>query len=60
MKNIIIGTTSINRSKLHQTNIPNWYKWINELDRKKYNLKWFINIDYINKLGEEIEDTKLS
>lgn len=60
MKNIIIGTTSINRSKLHQTNIPNWYKWINELDRKKYNLKWFINIDYIDKLDEEVEDTKLS
>ena len=56
-KTIIIGTTSINRSALHSDNIPEWYNYINALDKSKYTIQWFINIDYIDKLGESVQDT---
>ena len=58
MKNIIIGTTSINRPQLHNTNISEWYNWINSVDKSQYNLKWFINIDYIEKLEISVEETQ--
>lgn len=57
-KEIIIGTTSINRPTLHSDNIPGWYEWINSVDKNIYNLKWFINIDWIEKLVSTIEETK--
>lgn len=57
-KQIIIGTTSINRPILHSDNIPEWYKWINTIDKNLYGLTWFINIDWIEKLGSDIEETK--
>ena len=58
MKHIIIGTTAINRSELHKTIVPPWYEYINVLNRTKYNIQWFVNIDYIEKIGEDIEVTK--
>jgi hypothetical protein len=57
-KTILIGTTAINRSELHKDMIPNWYDYINQLDRSKYDIQWFINVDYIEKLNEDIELTK--
>lgn len=57
-KEIIIGTTSINRPSLHINNIPKWYNWINSIDKNYYNITWFINIDWINKLGFTIEETQ--
>ena len=54
---IIIGTTAINRPELHSDNIGEWYNWINSLDKTKYNINWFINVDYIPKLEATIEDT---
>jgi hypothetical protein len=57
-KTLLIGTTAINRSKLHKDIIPSWYKYINALDRSKYNIRWFVNIDYIEKLGEDVLFTK--
>lgn len=57
-KEIIIGTTSINRPILHSDNIPGWYEWINGVDKNIYNLTWFINIDWIEKLGSTVEETK--
>lgn len=57
-KQIIIGTTSINRPILHSDNIPAWYKWINSVDKNIYNLTWFINIDWIDKLISTVEETK--
>lgn len=57
-KEIIIGTTSINRPILHQDNIPGWYDWIINIDKNIYNINWFINIDYIEKLGSTVEETK--
>ena len=57
-KHIIICTTAINRSNLHKSNIPEWYKYFNSVDKKIYKLKWLINIDYIEKLKEPIETTK--
>lgn len=57
-KQIIIGTTSINRPVLHLDNIPEWYVWINSVDKNIYNLNWFINIDWIEKLDSTIEQTK--
>lgn len=59
MKTLLIGTTAINRSALHNDNISEWYDYINALDRTKYNIRWFINIDYIEKL-EEIPDETMS
>ena len=57
-KEIIIGTTSINRPSLHINNIPKWYNWINSIDKNYYNITWFINIDWINKLCFTIEETQ--
>lgn len=57
-KEIIIGTTSINRPILHSDNIPAWYEWINNIDHNIYNINWFINIDWIEKLESTVEETK--
>ena len=57
MKTVLIGTTSINRSLLHNDNIPEWYNYINALDKSKYNVRWFINIDHIEKLEESVQET---
>jgi hypothetical protein len=54
---IIIGTTAINRPELHSDNMGEWYNWINALDKTKYNINWFINVDYIPKLEKSTEDT---
>lgn len=58
MKSILIGTTSVNRPGLHKDNIPGWYNWINELDRKKYDIHWFINIDINEKMDFTYDETK--
>ena len=57
MKTVLIGTTSINRSLLHKDNIPDWYNYIHGLDKSKYNIRWFINVDYIEKLEESVQET---
>jgi hypothetical protein len=54
---IIIGTTAINRPELHSDNMVEWYNWINSLDKTKYNINWFINVDYIPKLEKSTEET---
>lgn len=54
---IIIGTTAINRPELHSDNMGEWYNWINALDKTKYNINWFINVDYIPKLEKSTEET---
>lgn len=59
-KEIIIGTTSINRPILHSDNIHGWYEWINSVDKNIYNINWFINIDLIEKLESTVEDTKIN
>jgi hypothetical protein len=59
-KEIIIGTTSINRPILHSDNIPGWYEWINSVDKNLYNINWFINIDWIEKLESTVEETKIN
>lgn len=58
MKTLLIGTTAVNRSILHNTIIPDWSKYINGLDKSNYNIRWFVNVDYIDKLGEDLEVTK--
>ena len=35
-KNILIGTTAINRPELHNDNIKEWHNWINNIDKSKY------------------------
>jgi hypothetical protein len=57
MKTVIIGTTAINRSQLHNDIIPAWYNNIIQLNKDKYRLHWFINIDYIETLQESVQDT---
>ena len=56
-KNIIIGTTAINRIALHNDIIPDWLQWIRNL-REEYKIKWFINIDIVEKLEPTFEETK--
>lgn len=56
-KEIIIGTTAINRPDLHKDNMKEWYEWINSLDKTKYNINWFINVDYVEKLESTVEET---
>lgn len=55
--NIVIGTTSLNRPILHNDIFPDWITWINSLDKNKYEITWFINIDIIKKLGATYEET---
>lgn len=57
-KTLLIGTTAINRSVLHNEMLPGWYKFINALDRNIYDIYWFINVDFIEKLKEDVETTK--
>lgn len=57
-KTVLIGTTAINRSVLHSDNMPGWYNYINSLDREKYDLRWIINVDYIEKLNEKQKTTR--
>lgn len=54
---IIIGTTAINRSDLHRTNMSEWIKYIKRVDPTKYNIHWIVNIDYIDSLGESPQTT---
>ena len=58
MINIIIATTALNRPELHNDNIKDWFNLLNTLDKEKYNLIWFINIDIIDKLNSSYNDTK--
>lgn len=55
-KNIIIGTTAINRPILHSDIIPEWLQWICNL-REEYTITWFINIDIIDRLEPTFENT---
>lgn len=50
MKQIIIGTTAINRLELHNDVFPEWITWLDKLDRTKYSIMWYIHIDTIEKL----------
>ena len=56
-KYILIGTTATNRSELHKEIIPEWVNYFNELDKSKYELKWFINIDFVKRLKEPLDIT---
>jgi hypothetical protein len=55
-KNIIIGTTAINRPVLHNDIMPDWIEWISQL-REEYTITWFINIDIIDKLEPTFDET---
>lgn len=55
--NIIICTTSLNRPDLHFEIMPNWINWITSIDSNKYNIKWFINIDVVDKLEFSFAET---
>lgn len=55
--NIIIGTTSLNRPMLHNQIFPDWISWLNNIDKQKYTITWFINIDIIKKLNTTHEET---
>jgi len=57
-KHIIIGTTATNRSILHNDVISEWCAYFNELDKSKYDIQWFINIDYIEALNEDVLTTR--
>lgn len=60
MKSVIIGTTAINRPELHNDIFYEWIDWILKLDTNKYDIKWFINIDIIDALPHDYNETKLN
>jgi hypothetical protein len=55
---IYIGTTAINRPDLHSDIFPEWIIWLCGLNDTQYKLKWFINIDIIDKLEATYEETR--
>jgi len=55
MEYIIIGTTAINRSNLHEQTLKVWKDWILKSNKK---IIWFINIDKLDHLDETYEETK--
>jgi len=57
-KQIIVATTSINRPAMHALNIPEWSDWITSVDTSKYDINWFINIDYVPFLKTSISQTQ--
>ena len=57
-KYILIGTTATNRSVLHNDVLAEWSTYFNTLDKSKYNIEWFINIDYIESLNENVITTR--
>lgn len=58
--NIIIGTTSLNRPVLHNDIFPDWIKWLNNINKDKYRITWFINIDIIQKLDVTHDETVMN
>lgn len=58
MNNLIIATTAINRPELHSDIFPDWLDWTNKINKDNYQVKWFINIDYVEKLERTFEETK--
>ena len=58
MKQIIIGTTAINRLELHSDIFPDWIEWLDNLDRDKYSIMWYIHIDTIEKLEHSFSSIK--
>ena len=58
MKHIIIATTAINRPMLHSDNMEDWIKWFLELNDSNTKLKWFLNIDIVDKLKCTYDETK--
>lgn len=60
MNYYIIGTTAINRPMLHNDNIGEWMEWILGTQDQNTVLKWFINIDWVEKLGISYEETKVN
>lgn len=56
--NIVIGTTSINRPLLHNDIFPDWLTWITNLNKDKYKISWFINIDIIKELNVSYAETE--
>jgi hypothetical protein len=58
MKHVIIATTAINRPMLHNDNMGQWIDWFLELNDSNTTLKWFLNIDIVDKLQCTYEKTK--
>jgi hypothetical protein len=58
MKHVIIATTAINRPMLHNDNMGEWIDWFLDLKNSNTTLKWFINIDIIDKLKSTHDQTK--
>jgi len=58
MKHIIIATTAINRPMLHSDNMVGWADWVAELKDTDTSLKWFINIDIVEKLESTYAETQ--
>ena len=58
MKHVIIATTAINRPMLHNDNMGEWLDWFLELNNSDTTLKWFLNIDVVDKLQCTYEETK--
>lgn len=56
-KLLLIGTTAINRPILHSDIFFEWIEWILKCKESNYDIKWFINIDYIQNLKVSIDDT---
>ena len=58
MKHVIIATTAINRPMLHNDNMGEWIDWFLDLNNPETKLKWFLNIDIVDKLEYTYEETK--
>jgi hypothetical protein len=58
MKHVIIATTAINRPMLHNDNMGEWIDWFLELNNSNTKIKWFLNIDVLDKLQCTYEETK--
>jgi hypothetical protein len=60
MKYLLVATTSINRPALHSNIFYEWIDWILEVKTKypDVNIKWFINIDFIEKLELSLDHTE--
>jgi len=54
-KNLIIGTTAINRVDLHNDNIKEWSDYLTMI--RGLNITWILNVDVVDKLEFNWEET---
>tara|TARA_B100000424_G_scaffold13816_2_gene10190 strand:+ start:2784 stop:3716 length:933 start_codon:yes stop_codon:yes gene_type:complete len=58
MTEIIIGSVSLNRIKLHNDTLKDWIEWIDNINKNRYIITWFFHISVLKDLEDTLIETK--